>query len=125
MPSLASPERLYLAMLLWDNAMAESLADFRRMHPAHRVFLIVGSFHVEEQGGTLAQFRQRRPNDHTCTIVFRATPDGDFTFNPDDYGAGDVVMYGITPPEAAPTMPPSPPEPPAPTTQPTTTLGSE
>ena len=88
--------------------MAESLANFRATYPERRVMLIVGRFHVEHDGGTLVKFRQRRPQDRTCTVIYSGRPDGHFALDLDDAGGADIVVSGITPPEkpAAPASAP-------------------
>ncbi|MBK9119906.1 MAG: ChaN family lipoprotein [Phycisphaerales bacterium] len=110
-------DRLYRAQLLWDEAMAESIAHHRAQHRERRVLLMVGSFHVANFGGTERKLRTRRPTDRILTIVFRATVDGRFPFDEEDRGAADLIIYGITPPPAprAPdTASPHPPTAPAP-----------
>lgn len=110
-------ERFFRSQLLWDDAMAESLANYRARHPADRVMLIVGGFHVAHRGGTAIKFHQRRPRDRICTVVFRGTPDDKLAFGDEDRGAGDVVIYGIVPPpekERPATQPASQPAAPSP-----------
>lgn len=102
MPGHMDIPRLYQAQLLWDQAMAESLAAFREDHPWRRVMLIVGSFHVAHTGGTAAKFQWMRPDDRVLTIVYGSTPDEDLEFDPEDRGAGDIVIYGIEPPPVPP-----------------------
>jgi uncharacterized iron-regulated protein len=92
-------EQFYKAQLLWDDAMAESVANVRDRFPTHRVLLIVGSFHVAHDGGTKLKLRRRRPHDRLFTIAYRANPDGQFEFREEDRGAGDVVIYGLSPPK--------------------------
>ena len=93
-----SVESFYRAQLLWDQAMAETLVDFRDRYSSHCIMLIVGVFHVAHAGGTVTKFSQRRPDDLVVTIVYRGTTDNHFTFEEDDRHAGDVVIYGIIPP---------------------------
>jgi len=89
----------YQAQLLWDEALAESVAGFRRRFPRHRVMLVVGSFHVAHDGGTTIKLHQRRPHDRVCTLVYHQRPDPAFAFNADDRHAGEIVVYGLAPPE--------------------------
>jgi uncharacterized iron-regulated protein len=105
--------RSFRPQLLWDDTMAESVANFRAAHSFRRVMLIVGRFHVEHQGGTLQKFRQRRPDDRVCTLVYTGRPDAAFAIDPEDVGAGDIVLSGISPPDT-PTQPPQPTTAPAP-----------
>ena len=113
-----SAERFYLAQLLWDDAMAESLVNFRARFPTPRVMLIVGVFHVAHEGGTYTKLRQRRPDDRVVTIVYGSTTDGTFPFQDEDRHAGDIVIYGISPPPKKSEAKRMPPMVTAPTTQP-------
>ncbi len=98
-PSTAdTPERFFRAQLMWDDAMAESLAHYRARHPGDRIMLIVGSFHVAAEGGTAVKFGQRRPLDRVFTLVYRGTSEPGLEFDPEDRGVADVVIYGIKPP---------------------------
>ncbi len=92
--------RFYVAQLLWDDAMAERVAHRRRTHPIERVLLIVGGFHVDQEGGTVIKYRQRRPTDRTITLVYRSTPDPALPLRERDRASGDIVVYGIAPPPA-------------------------
>lgn len=94
----SSVERFYRSQLMWDDAMAESIANYRKRHSRERVMLIVGSFHVAREGGTVQKYRERRPRDRTLTVVFIGTQDGRFPLRAEDRDAADIVIYGITPP---------------------------
>jgi uncharacterized iron-regulated protein len=123
MPAASPWQDFYKAQLLWDDAMAESIAGFRACRPRHRVLLVVGSFHVAHDGGTAIKLRQRRPDDDVITIVYRGVPDGQFALQTEDRGAGEIVVYGLTPPEPEERTMPSPgrkPRPAAPESQPAT-----
>lgn len=85
--------------LLWDDSMAESVADFRAANLDHRVMLIVGRFHVANEGGTLQKFRQRRPGDKVLTIVFSSRENGAFAMDKEDANSADIVICGLHPPE--------------------------
>ncbi len=93
-----STRSFYWSQLLWDQALAESLAHFRQRYPTHRIMLVVGSFHVAHTGGTVTKFLRRRPLDRVFSIVYRSTVDGRFPFREEDRHAGDIVIYGIAPP---------------------------
>jgi uncharacterized iron-regulated protein len=97
-PEDNSPAAFYRAQLVWDDAMAEALVNYRSRHPAESVLLIVGGFHVAAEGGTRQKFRARRPGDRVFTIIYRGTADPALAFDAADQGAGDVVIYGIKPP---------------------------
>jgi len=127
MPALPSWQELYKAQLLWDQAMADSIADVRDRFPRRRVMLVVGGFHVAHNGGTAQKLQRRRPEDKLLTIVYSDNPDGQFTFDAEDRGAGDVIIYGLTPPEPKkPSMPtpPAKPETPPAESQPTSARAS-
>jgi hypothetical protein len=100
--------RGYRSQSLWDDTMAESVARHRCRYPDHRVLLIVGVFHVENEGGTMIKVKRRRPCDRVLTMAYRSTTDTALGFDEEDRGAGDVVIYGVKQPE--------PPEPAKPTT---------
>ncbi|MBI5764395.1 MAG: ChaN family lipoprotein [Planctomycetes bacterium] len=110
--------RSYRAQSMWDDAMSESVAIHRARHPDRRVMLVVGCFHVEKNGGTQVKFRQRRPNDRVLTVVYRGVPMPPLRFDEDDRYAGDIILYGISPPEDDP-------KPPMPTSQPTSAPASQ
>lgn len=97
-PTQSAARTFYWAQLLWDQALAESLANFRERYPSHRIMLLVGSFHVAYTGGTVTKFLRRRPHDRLLTIVYRSTLDGHFPFQDEDRHAGDIVIYGIAAP---------------------------
>ncbi len=89
--------RTYRSQLLWDDAMAESVADERARRPERRVLLIVGRFHVEEAGMLYTKYRQRRPDDRILRIIWRSTTALSFNFSAEDAAAGDIVIFGPKP----------------------------
>jgi uncharacterized iron-regulated protein len=105
---LANLEPGYRAQLLWDDSMAESVAKYRAANRASAVMLVVGRFHVSYAGGTLAKFKQRRPNDRVLTIVYQGSTEMPPKFDSEIKGIADIVVYGVTPPpEPKPTSAPS------------------
>lgn len=110
MPAMPSWQELFKAQLLWDQSMSEAVAHSREREPRRGVLLIVGGFHVAHAGGTFLKFKQQRPEDRVVTIAYRGQPEVEFTFEEEDRGAGDIVIYGLTPPEeeAPPAMPAQP-----------------
>jgi uncharacterized iron-regulated protein len=106
-PASAPSGRGFRSQLLWDDSMAESVSRFRTTFPNRRVMLVVGSFHVSNEGGTLIKFRQRRPRDRVLTIVYAAQSDGAFELTPEDREAADVVIRGISPPRPRPRSQPT------------------
>jgi len=81
----------YPAMALWNDAMAESAADFRAAHPEHRVLLVVGAFHVAGRLGAITQYLARRPDDRAQVLVMQAT-EGPMVATAEDRGEGDLVL---------------------------------
>jgi uncharacterized iron-regulated protein len=102
--ALMGPERaptFCRAQSLWDDAMAESIADFRAAHPRHRVLFVVGAFHVARGEGTLTKYRLRRGKDEVRVLVMEAAGERGLAFEPDDAGLGDAV-FKVRMPERAP-----------------------
>lgn len=91
--------RSYRAQSLWDDTMARSVATQRDRHPERRVMLIVGSFHIEREGGTQVKLRRLRPADRVLIIVYHGKTDTPLKFDEADRDSGDVVIYGLKPPE--------------------------
>lgn len=94
-----SPEEMVLSMFkaqsLWDDAMAESIANHRKRFSDRRVMLVVGVFHVRDDGGTELKLHERRPRDRVVTIAYRGVNDLPRGFDPDDQGAAEIVIYGL------------------------------
>lgn len=89
-------KKFYRVQLMWDDTMAESVAKFREQYPDHRVMLVVGGFHVAQDGGTAVKFRERRPSDRVCVVVFRGAKALPTALDAADRHVGDVVFYGLT-----------------------------
>ncbi|PRQ01201.1 ChaN family lipoprotein [Enhygromyxa salina] len=81
----------YPAMALWNDAMAESSADFRDAHPEHRILLIVGVYHVAKHLGVITQYRARRPDD-SVRVVTMTPVEGPIVFDESNRGEGDLVL---------------------------------
>ena len=60
---------------------------------AKKVVVCAGCFHIERDGGTVLQFRARRPGARTLTIsVFdESSP----RLRSEDRDAADIVIYGV------------------------------
>ena len=87
----------YRAQMLWDEAMAESIAAYRTLHDDRHVLLIVGAFHVPNDGGTTIKLFKRCPDAEVLTVQYATNPDGQFAFDENDRGRADVIIYGISP----------------------------
>lgn len=82
----------FRSQALWDDAMAEAIADFRDAHPTHRVLLVVGAFHVTGGLGTLTKYTLRRPDDRTTTLVMTHGTAPHLPWHPDDALLGDTIL---------------------------------
>ena len=81
----------YPAMALWNDAMAESSADFREQHPDHRILLIAGVYHVAKHLGVVTQYTARRPED-SVRVLAMAPIEGPMVFDEANRGEGDMVL---------------------------------
>jgi uncharacterized iron-regulated protein len=103
--------RIFKAQSLWDDAMAEAVADRRAAHPSERVLLVVGAFHVQGRLGTLTKLAQRRPGDRVGLIVMAHADDAALSLPADLRGAADLVLV-VPQPRAQPAPPSAPAAPP-------------
>lgn len=99
---LMGPERgpaIFKAQSLWDDAMAEAVADHRAAHADARVLLIVGGFHVEGRLGTLTKYAQRRAQDRIglITTVFAESATS-LALPAEAKGTADLVLVVVKPP---------------------------
>lgn len=83
---------IFKAQALWDDAMAEAVADRRAAHPAERVLLVVGAFHVQGRLGTVTKFRERRPGDRVAIIAMAHGEDEALGLPADMRGEADLVL---------------------------------
>jgi uncharacterized iron-regulated protein len=100
--ALMGPERgprLFKAQALWDDAMAEAIADFRQAQPERRVMLVVGAFHARGRGGVVTKFLRRRPFDGVALLSMAHGRGHDLAVEPEDLGSADALL--LVPPEAA------------------------
>lgn len=100
--ALMGPERgpaFFKAQSLWDDAMAESVADVRTAQPTARVLLVVGGFHVEGRLGTLAKLAARRPADKIALVQMVTSKDAALALPPDQRGRADLVLVVPEPKE--------------------------
>ena len=98
MPTNFDWRDFYRAQMLWDEAMADAVAAYRTLHDDRHVLLIVGGFHVTNDGGTTIKLFKRCPNTEVLTVQYEASPDGQFTFDENDRGRADVIIYGVSSP---------------------------
>ena len=92
---LMGPERgalFFKSMSLWDDAMAESIARFQKVHPDHRVLLVVGAFHVTERLGTITKYLARVPEASARVLLMSYGQGAGLAFEEGDKGAGDFLL---------------------------------
>jgi uncharacterized iron-regulated protein len=82
----------YKSMALWNDAMAESMADFRNEHAEHRILFIVGGFHVAKHLGTVARYTDRRADDTVKVLLMSPKEEGAMGFDEDDRNEGDLIL---------------------------------
>ena len=88
----ARTRNVFLSQSTWDGTMGASAAAALAAG-APKVVVCAGCFHIERDGGTVLQFKARRPKARTLTIsVFdESSP----VLRSEDRGAADIVIYGF------------------------------
>lgn len=88
---------VYKAQLLRDNTMASRILQARNNHPEHPVLHLTGTFHSEENLGTVALLKKRAPELSVVVLspVFWETKDTAPSLEP-QLGKGDF-LYLIQP----------------------------
>ena len=76
--------------------MARSVDEALDSSPA-RAILIIGSFHIDFEGGTMLEFQARRPNARVLAVS--CVPSPDMTFDEDDLNRADIIVLTEAPPE--------------------------
>jgi len=79
------------SQMIWDATMASAIARCLEGDAAERVVHVVGRFHVEHDGGTVSEFRARRPQAVVLNII--VSSESATSLREEDRGAGDIVMY--------------------------------
>ncbi|MBI4613944.1 MAG: ChaN family lipoprotein [Planctomycetes bacterium] len=93
-PGHGDPERMYEAMCVWDETMAETAAAFLASRPGWRIVVLAGNGHVEHGDGIPDRIR-RRTGDSCLTVVPRAV-EGDEAIDFEELLAdppGDYVFF--------------------------------
>jgi uncharacterized iron-regulated protein len=91
-PYSKKPNELASAVILWDSAMAHSIAKQLSAHPERSVLHVCGSFHVEHYLGILEMLSHYRESTHA--IVIAVYPEDDcHEFDQERHGgAADFVV---------------------------------
>jgi uncharacterized iron-regulated protein len=93
-PTEEEIEGFFLSQNVWDATMADTVADALEDGYAP-VFLVVGRFHTDYEGGLTQRLRERTPDAEVLTIsVLDARED---SLHEDDEGRADVVIYAGAP----------------------------
>lgn len=77
------------SLLVWDATMGSSAASARSRG---RVIHMAGHFHIDRNGGTVAEFRAHRPSDSVRTVTVRQGAGWNPTDHPDVLGAADWLI---------------------------------
>jgi uncharacterized iron-regulated protein len=89
-PANGATEALFRSQALWDATMADTVVQ--RVGAGARPFvLVVGSFHVERQGGVTQLVERWAPAKRRYVVVVSPRPPGAFVAA--DRGLGDAIFY--------------------------------
>jgi uncharacterized iron-regulated protein len=89
-PASGATEALFRSQALWDATMADTVVQ--RLGAGARPFvLVVGSFHVERQGGVTQLVERWAPTKRRYVVVVAPRPPGAFVEA--DRGLGDAIFY--------------------------------
>ncbi len=83
----------FSAQVARDDTMAESIADYLRAHPGHRVMHINGHFHSEGLLGTVERLKMRMPDVSVANVAPILVGDPEHPqFSEEDLRAGQYLM---------------------------------
>ena len=82
-------DQFFLAQRIWDASMGKSLADLRSSG-AKPSILLVGGFHVVDQGGTVLEYTHHRPSDDL--LVISLAPEQKTVLPQDLLGTADIII---------------------------------
>jgi uncharacterized iron-regulated protein len=77
MISSKSFNRFYTAQLLWDETMAERIADYVNRHPSHQIIVLAGSTHIIYGDGIPNRVRRRLKQSNFTQKTILLSHDGD------------------------------------------------
>jgi len=87
-------ERIYLAQCIKDDTMAESIFRYRKRYPYRKIIHFNGSFHSDENLGTVQKLLKMDPTLKCAVIsvipVIGPLPE---TIRPKDQKNGDYIIY--------------------------------
>ena len=82
-------DEFFLAQRIWDASMGKSLADLRASG-AQPAILLVGGFHVVEQGGTVLEYTYHRPSDEL--LIVSLVPEQKTILPQELLGTADIII---------------------------------
>ena len=82
-------DQFFLAQRIWDASMGKSLADLRASG-AKPSILLVGAFHVVDQGGTVLEYTHHRPSDEL--LIISLAPEQKTDLPQDLLGTADIII---------------------------------
>lgn len=92
----ADPQRIqqsYLAQLLRDNTMAESIYRAKQQAPDHQIIHLNGAFHSNEFLGTVAALKRLDPNLKLSVVSPVMLKDSTVSYKADDLKLGDLLYF--------------------------------
>ena len=81
--------QFFLAQRIWDASMGKSLADLRASG-AQPAILLVGGFHVVDQGGTVLEYNHYRPSDEI--LIISLVPEQKSILPEELLGTADIII---------------------------------
>ena len=86
-------DQFFLAQRIWDASMGKSLADLRASG-SQPAILLVGAFHIVEQGGTVLEYVHHRPSDEL--LIVSLVPEQKTYLPRDLLGKSDIfILTGL------------------------------
>lgn len=86
-------DQFFLAQRIWDASMGKSLADLRASG-SQPAILLVGGFHIVEQGGTVLEYIHHRPSDEL--LIVSLVPEQKTYLPRDLLGKSDIfILTGL------------------------------
>ncbi|MEC7129896.1 MAG: ChaN family lipoprotein [Planctomycetota bacterium] len=82
-------DQFFLAQRIWDASMGKSLADLRASG-AQPAILLVGGFHVVDQGGTVLEYTHHRPSD--VLLIVSLVPEQKTNLPQELLGTADIII---------------------------------
>ncbi|MDY7020234.1 MAG: ChaN family lipoprotein [Cyanobacteriota bacterium] len=75
-------ENFFLAQVLWDETMAETIADYLQNHPQSQMVVLAGRGHIVYNYGIPSRVERRLNNLVQRSVLFSSTPEESSSKNP-------------------------------------------